>query len=148
LQKEAKQRGEKLPGPERSTKRGNQQFDQVSSTEAAGDDDGCFMCFAMGRARWMFHDAERCWKKKQFTDRLQDPEYRDPMLKRLATKSKSAREDKASDRTSSQSNSSRNPRNDRQAQMPQSQSPNVQQMQQCSKCNHRCTIVINIVSNT
>ncbi len=34
LHKEAKHRGEKLPGPERSTKRGNQQFDQGSNTEA------------------------------------------------------------------------------------------------------------------
>ncbi len=62
MQKEAKQRGEKLPGLERSTKRGNQQFDQVSNTEAVRDDDSG--CFAMGRARWMCHDAERCWKKE------------------------------------------------------------------------------------
>ncbi len=37
LQKEAKQRGEKLQGPERSSRRGNQQPDQRQTAEA-GDD--------------------------------------------------------------------------------------------------------------
>ena len=50
--------------------------------------------------------------------------------KRLATKSRSSRDDKASDRVGSQSQSSRNPRNYRQAQIPQGQAPNAQQMQQ------------------
>ena len=109
LQKEAKQRGEKLPGPERSTKRGNQQFDQVSSTEAAGDDDsGCYMCFALGRKKWMHRPADNCWKKKIFTVKLQDLVQCDPMLKKLATQSKHAREHTASDRVSSQSNPPRN----------------------------------------
>jgi hypothetical protein len=53
------------------------------------------------------------------------------MIKRLATKTKSARENKASDR----SNPSRNPKSDRQASMPQGQAPKsqateLQQMQQ------------------
>ena len=131
LQKEAKQRGDKLPGSERSTKRGNQQFDQGPNVEATGDDDsGCYICFALGKQRWMNHEAGKCWQKKQFNAKLQDPEECGPMLKRLATKSRSSREDKASDRVGSQSQSSRNPRNDRQAQIPQGQAPNVQQMQQ------------------
>ncbi len=80
----------------------------------------CISCVLLwdGTCTLEFHDAERCWKNKQFTDRLQDPEYRDPMMKRLAKKSKSAREDKASGQPSSQSNSSGNLRNDRQAQTP------------------------------
>ena len=43
LQKEAKQRGEKLPGPERSSRRGNQQPDQRQTAEAGDDDSGCYM---------------------------------------------------------------------------------------------------------
>jgi hypothetical protein len=134
LQKEAKQRGEKLPGSKRSNKRGNQQPDKGSNIETIEDyDSGCYMCFALGRSNWKFHDAERCWKKKQFTEKLQDDEHRDTMLKKLRTKSKSAREDKASDRASAQSNPSRGPRNERQAQVPQGQIPNVQQMQQAQQ---------------
>ncbi len=78
MQKEAKKQGEKLlPGSERSTKRRNQQFDPGSNTETVvHGDSGCFMCFAMGSARWMFHDAVKCWGGKLFTDRLQDHEYR------------------------------------------------------------------------
>ena len=131
LQKEAKQRGEKLPGSERSTKRGSQQPDKGLSTETMEDDDcGCYICFALGRPNWKRHDAEKCWKKKQFAEKLQDDEHRETMLKRLSTKSKSSRQDKASDHASSQSNPSRSSRNERQAQVPQGQIPNVQQMQQ------------------
>jgi hypothetical protein len=49
---------------------------------------------------------------------------------KVEEKSKLAREDKASDHASSQSNPSRNSRNESQAQVPQGQVPNVQQMQQ------------------
>ncbi len=47
----------------------------------------------------MTHEVDRCWKKEIFNERLQDPEHCETMIKLLATKSKSAREDKASDPT-------------------------------------------------
>jgi hypothetical protein len=61
LQKEAKQRGEKLPGSERTTKRGNRQTDH-GSDEGAADDTECFMCFALGRPSWTNHPAACCFK--------------------------------------------------------------------------------------
>ena len=139
MQKEAKQQGKKLPGSKRSNKRGNQQPDKGSNTEAIEDDDsGCYMCFALLKVLG----------GKQFTERLQDDEHCDTMLKKLRKKSKSAREDKASDHASSQSNPSRNSRNESQAQVPQGQVPNVQQMQQMHQMHPRMHIVIHIVSST
>jgi hypothetical protein len=47
LQKEAKMRGEKLPGSGKSTKRNSH---QDSAEGAVADDDSvCFMCFALGK---------------------------------------------------------------------------------------------------
>ncbi len=57
-----------------------------------------------------------------FNERLQDPEHCETMIERLATKTKSAMEDKTSDRL----NPSRNLKSDRQASMPQGQVPNSQ----------------------
>jgi hypothetical protein len=91
LQKEAKQRGEKLPGPERSSRRGNQQPDQRQTAEAGDDDSGCYMCFALGRGQWMTHDVSKCWKKKMFNERLQVPEHCVSIIKQLSTKTKTCK---------------------------------------------------------
>jgi len=60
-----------------------------------------------------------------FNERLQDLEHCETMIKLLATKTKPAREDKASDRL----NPSRNRKSDRQASMPQGQVQNSQASQ-------------------
>ncbi len=75
LQKEAKQQGEKLQGPERSSRRGYQQPDQKQTAEAGNDDSGCYMCCALGGGQWMTHDVNKCCKKKMFNERLKDPEH-------------------------------------------------------------------------
>jgi hypothetical protein len=98
LQKEAKLRGEKLPGPERPSRRGNQQPDQRQTAEAGDDDSGCVICFALGRAQWMTHEVDGCWKKKYFNEKLQDPNQCEFMLKQAAMKPKLARVDKDRER--------------------------------------------------
>ncbi len=109
-QKEAKQRGVKSQGPERSSRRGNQQPDQRPTAESGDDDSGFVVCFALGQGKWMTHEVDRYWKKNIFNEKLQHPDQCESMLKRAAMKPQLARVDKSLNHISSQSNPSRTSR--------------------------------------
>jgi hypothetical protein len=129
LQKEAKKRNERLPGPEKSIKRDGQhpQNEQVEEE----DDSACFMCFALGCSSFRTHDAEKCKKGGVFSTKVQDPEHREELVRKLASRSKAAaRSDQASERTGMQQNPTRNPKHERSAQSQQGQMSYAQQMQQ------------------
>ena len=118
LQKEAKMRGEKLPGSGKSTKRNSHQ--DSAEGAVADDDSGCFMCFALGKPSWQRHSPEKCFTKDVFTKRLCDPEQRYALLEAVARKPKSQRGTNGSERANTQPRVGNTPRNDMQAQSPQS----------------------------
>ena len=48
------------------------------------------MCFTLGRPSFMPHDSEKCNKRGVFSTKMQDPENREELVKRLASRSKAA----------------------------------------------------------
>ena len=128
LQKEAKVRGEKLPGMTRSTKRNTNQDNAEGANASADYDSGCFMCFALEKPTWQYHSPNKCFTKDEFTKGLCDPEQRSALLDAKVRKPnlKVTPKTNGSDRTRSQSNAGNHPRNDRQTQSSQSSRPSPQ----------------------
>jgi hypothetical protein len=134
LKREAKERGDKLPGgtgAQNSSKR-SQQADTETEEESAPAFTGCVICFALGKDlhQYMSHTKKRCYNKNKYTK--QDPIA---LLTSLAEKSFAERS-KASGGSHNQQQAPRNARADRrgqtrqgQAAHPQQQMHSMQQMQ-------------------
>jgi hypothetical protein len=124
LQREAQQRGERLPGNQQSTRRDNLQSSQNSNAASAGEDNyGCYFCYALGRNYWTNHHHSKCKNKKQFYTKLSDAEHCDTLLQRIATKPRSNDQGQSFERTNVS-------RNHGQAQRSQGQVPHAQHLQQ------------------
>jgi DNA primase len=78
----------------------------------------------------MTHDSDTC-KKRGVLNKMKDPEYRDELVKRLASRTKAAaRSDQTSERSGMQQNPTRNSKHEQSVQSQQGQMSNAQQMQQ------------------
>jgi hypothetical protein len=124
LKREAKERGDKLPGGTgaQNTSKRSQQVDTETEEESAPAFTGCVICFALGKDlhQYMSHTEKRCYNKKKY-------EKQDPMalLTSLAEKSFAERS-KAPGGSHNQPQAPRNERADRRGQTPQGQAAQQQ----------------------
>ncbi len=125
MKREAKGRGDKLPGGTgaQNTSKRSQQVDKETEEESVPSFMGCVICFALGRDlhQYMSNTEKRCFNKKKY-------EKQDPMalLTSLAEKSFAERS-KASASSHNQQQAPRNARADRRGQTLQGQAAHPQQ---------------------
>ena len=121
--KQTSEERERLPGPERSTRRVKQQQNEQVADD---DDSGYHFCVALGRRGFMTHQSDHSYKQKDFAQAMKNPEQRDEMVQRSATRSKAAKGDQTSEQAGVQHNSTRNSKNELSAQSQQGQQSNAQ----------------------